>query len=60
MRATLKEVAEEYGYDSVMEMIEDYAFDSVVPACCTQGCEVEPDGKCPHGNNSILIQAGII
>ena len=34
--------------------------DSIVPACCTEGCEVEPDGHCEHGCPSILLAAGII
>jgi hypothetical protein len=58
MKASLEQIAEEYGYDSVIEMIHEYVFDSVIPACCTEGCEVEPDGKCCHGHPSILIVAG--
>jgi hypothetical protein len=58
MRATLEQIAEEYGHVSVIEMIQEYMFDSIVPACCTEGCEVEPDGKCSHGHPSILIAAG--
>jgi len=34
--------------------------DSVVPACCDDGCEVEPDGHCPHGHPSVLLQMGMI
>jgi hypothetical protein len=34
--------------------------DSVVPACCTEGCEVEPDGYCEHGCPSILLALGVI
>jgi hypothetical protein len=30
------------------------------PALCDEGCEVEPDGTCPHGCPSILRAAGII
>lgn len=30
------------------------------PALCDEGCEVEPDGVCPHGCPSILRAAGII
>jgi len=59
-KISLMEVAEEYGYNDIMEMLTDYSFDSAVPACCSEGCEVEPDGHCPHGNPSILIKAGII
>jgi hypothetical protein len=59
-KISLMEVAEEYGYNDIMEMLTDYSFDSVVPACCSEGCEVEPDGHCSHGNPSILIKAGLI
>ena len=34
--------------------------DSVVPACCSDGCEVEPDGRCPHGHPSVLLELGVI
>ena len=30
------------------------------PALCDQGCEVEPDGHCPHGCESILLTVGLI
>jgi hypothetical protein len=30
------------------------------PALCDEGCEVEPDGVCPHGCPSILRAAGMI
>jgi hypothetical protein len=56
----LKDVAEEQGYDSVEEMLIELGTDSVMPACCSEGCQVEPDGKCPHGNPSILLEAGMI
>lgn len=32
----------------------------VVPACCTEYCEVEPDGHCEHGQPSVLIKACLI
>ncbi len=34
------------------------AIDSIVDA--TDGCRVEPDGVCPHGYPSWLIQLGLI
>jgi hypothetical protein len=58
MKVSLNEVAEEYGYNSAEEMASDYMFDSIVPACCSHGCEVEPDGRCEHGYPSILIELG--
>ena len=42
------------------EEIDGILMDSTVPACCDQGCEVEPDGKCEHGCPSVLIQLGVI
>lgn len=41
---------------SLMEV----AFSSVVPACCSEGCQVEPDGHCSHGNESVLLAEGLI
>ena len=34
--------------------------DENAPALCDHGCEVEPDGTCPHGCPSILLAAGLI
>jgi len=34
--------------------------DCIVPACCKEGCEVEPDGRCEHGCPSIFLAAGLI
>lgn len=39
---------------------EDVMNDSVIPACCSEGCEVEPDGKCEHGCPSVLLAMGVI
>jgi hypothetical protein len=58
MRATIEEIMEEYGYVSIEDLLHDYMFDSIVPACCTHGCEVEPDGRCEHGHPSILLELG--
>jgi hypothetical protein len=63
MRMTLKEFREEHGIENGTDMkvaLEDWAIDSVVPALCHDGCEVEPDGECEHGNPSILIRLGLI
>ena len=40
--------------------LEDVAMDSVVPACCSEGCQVEPDGYCEHNQPSVLIALGMI
>lgn len=34
--------------------------DSTVPACCSEGCWVEPDGTCEHGFKSVLLEMGLI
>jgi hypothetical protein len=36
------------------------AHDSVMPACCDEGCTVEPDGRCEHGCPSIALSLGVI
>lgn len=41
-----------------LETMERWAMDGVAEA--TDGCRVEPDGRCPHGFFSWLILAGII
>ena len=61
MKITLKEWLEQNGYASADEALADYSeLDSVYPALCSEGCEVEPDGKCCHGCPSILRAAGLI
>lgn len=38
--------------------LERQSFNGVAKA--TDGCKVEPDGRCPHGHSSWLILAGVI
>ena len=38
----------------------DVALSSTVPACCSEGCIVEPDGVCEHGFESVLLAEGIM
>ena len=56
------QIAEDEGYSCPFEYLEDtgIGFDSIVPACCTHGCDVEPDGTCPHNQPSILLKLGAI
>lgn len=30
------------------------------PAVCSEGCEVEPDGFCPHGFPSLALRMGFM
>jgi hypothetical protein len=59
-RMSVRKLAEVHGYDDVSAFLEEVCSDSVVPACCAEGCEVEPDGRCCHNNPSPLIAMGII
>lgn len=59
-RLTAEETASAWGYDSINRMVEEVGNDSIVPACCEDGCETEPDGCCPHGHPSILLDLGLI
>jgi hypothetical protein len=34
--------------------------DSVQPACCDEGCEVEPDGMCEHGGPGLSMAMGLV
>ncbi len=47
------------GYEERLDFLEWLMSDSVVPALCSNGCRVEPDGKCPHGNPSPLKVMGM-
>lgn len=40
------------------EQIQEWVMDSVCEA--TDGCQVEPDGSCPHGHPSWLVRLGLI
>lgn len=59
-RIKISEVAENEGMEDVSELLEVFAYDSVMPACCSEGCQVEPDGRCEHGCPSILLAMGVI
>ena len=62
-RITFKQYCEENGISSHEEkyaFLEECVYDSVVPALCTEACEVEPDGKCEHGCPSVLLAVGMI
>ena len=41
-----------------MEQLERWSFDGVAEA--TDGCQVEPDGRCEHGHKSWLLVFGLI
>jgi len=50
---------EEYE-DNIEALQEIMLGDENAPTACPHGCEVEPDGRCPHGYRSILLLLGVI
>lgn len=50
----------EEGSEEEFEILQEFVTESIVPALCSEGCQVEPDGFCPHGNPSVLIERGLI
>ena len=61
MQISLNEWLAENGYASAEDALADYSeLDRVYPALCSEGCEVEPDGHCPHGAPSLLLALGLI
>lgn len=62
-RITIKQYREDNGYESPADWedhLNQLVMDSVCPALCSDGCEVEPDGRCPHGHPSVLIALGLV
>lgn len=44
----------------IFDRLTEISMDGIAPALCEDGCEVEPDGRCPHGCPSVLIATGVI
>ena len=59
-RISIKQLAADYGFDTVSDFLMAECQDSVMPACCKHECRVEPDGRCEHGCPSPLLALGII
>lgn len=59
-RISITQTALDNGFSSGMDLLEAYGNDSVMPACCDEGCEFEPDGRCQHGCPSIMLAVGVI
>jgi hypothetical protein len=60
IRLKLAQVAENETFADVYDLLEEYSGETSMPACCSDGCMVEPDGRCEHGHPSIYLAAGII
>jgi hypothetical protein len=62
-RISSKRYFRDNGMDTAEERyaaLEEFISDGIVPALCTEGCDVEPDGRCSHGCPSILLALGMI
>lgn len=60
-RISVTEVARRQGYRNVEDMLcGSLAEGYPTPACCDEGCEVEPDGYCEHGHPSVLVALGYL
>lgn len=46
--------------DNAGMTLMECVIDSIVPACCSNGCMVEPDGTCEHGHESVLLAMALI
>ena len=61
MQITLQEWLKQNGYSSAEEALAEYSeLDDTYPALCSEDCQVEPDGHCPHGAPSLLLAMGMI
>ena len=61
MRLTLAEWLQQNRYSTLDEALASASeLDDLYPALCSEDCQVEPDGRCPHGAPSLLIAAGLI
>lgn len=61
-KITVQEAIENAGYNDIVDVQKESLFGSSwgVPATCSHGCMVEPDGTCPHGQESVLIKEALI
>jgi len=63
-RMTIDEFMQQEGMESFEDLYDSitniWSPNAVYPALCTEGCEVEPDGTCPHGNPSIALELGLL
>jgi hypothetical protein len=58
---TIQEALENHGFTTFEEMAQAVMVGTAhAPTLCEEDCEVEPDGVCPHGHQSLLLMAGMI
>lgn len=42
--------------DDLWDMLDS----GIADTDCPHGCQVEPDGVCPHGHKSVFLKMGLI
>ena len=59
-KVTVQELEDAEG-QSALDILEEVMFDTRhCPAMCSEGCEVEVDGVCPHGHQSLALEMGVV
>jgi hypothetical protein len=59
-RITVVELEQLEGCEAI-DILEDVMVDMRhCPAMCSEGCEVEMDGFCPHGYPSLALHMGVV
>ncbi len=59
-RISIEDLAENEGYADVTALLAFCNSDSVVPALCSEGCQVENDGRCEHGCPAPFVAMGMM
>lgn len=57
---SVKETLRRGGFDTRADAMRYSHRRGTIPACCTCGAHVEPDGRCQHDNPSVLRKAGLV
>ena len=56
----IKDTVKENVVQPSLEQLMEWEREGGCEAACPEGCWVEPDGKCPHGFKSWLLELGYI
>lgn len=62
-KMSLADWMKSYGFEDdeeAMEFLQMESMNGTCPAMCEEDCTVEPDGECPHGNKSVMLEMGLI
>ena len=57
---SMTELLSNEGFDTIEDLLMEYADSGTVPAMCSCGAQVEPDGHCSDGNPSVYLFLGMI